>query len=158
MYISFSSTLSEKDMQKTFKSEKYSDMLSNIPLMLGEQELGKIKINSLNTKIKGSKLVISSEIGCEMGFLKYKFPVGFESGIEANNNSIYLVNFKLQPSMFGSDLAFLSDFTQINRIKLVDLNTAKTDPYRITIFSINIKNSKIATDGTVFIPANTVLQ
>ncbi|HEX2937927.1 MAG TPA: hypothetical protein VHO66_03310 [Ruminiclostridium sp.] len=158
MFIEFSSTLTEKDLLKTFTSPNYSKLLSSIPLMIDNTEIGKLKINSLYTKLKKDKFVITSVIACEAGFLKYEFPIAFESSVEAKNNSIYLVNFKLTPDMFGKDFAFLSDFAKLDRIKIIDLNTAKSDPYHINIKKIAIQNGKITTDGTVYIPANTVFK
>lgn len=158
MFIQFSSTLTEKDLVKTFTSKKYANLLSNIPLMVDKTELGKIKINSLYTKLKKDKFLITSVIECEAGFLKYEFPIVFESSVETKDNSIYLVNFKLLPEMFGKDIQFISDFTRLDKIKIIDLNVAKSDPYHITIKKFAILNGKIKTEGTVYIPENTVFK
>ncbi|OGI02263.1 MAG: hypothetical protein A2Y25_09205 [Candidatus Melainabacteria bacterium GWF2_37_15] len=158
MVIEFSSTLAEKDLHKTFASKKYSDLLANIPLTIDKTEVGILKINSLNTKIKNNKLFLFSDIQYDAGFLRLKFPIAFESSVEAKNNSIYLVNFKLSPEMFGRDFQYISDFTKLSRIKIIDLNTVKSDPYHIWIKKIAIQNGKIKTDGMVYIPENSVFK
>jgi len=86
------------------------------------------------------------------------FPVAFESSVEAKNNSIYLVNFQLLPEMFGNGFQFLSDLTRLSRIKIIDLNTVKSDPYHIWVNKIAIINGKIKTDGMVYIPKDTVFK
>ena len=158
LVIEFSSTLAEKDLRKTFTSKKYSNLLANIPLKIDKNEIGTLKINSLNTKLKDNKLFISSDIGYDTGFLKMNFPVAFESSVEAKNNSIYLVNFQLLPEMFGNGFQFLSDLTRLSRIKIIDLNTVKSDPYHIWVNKIAIINGKIKTDGMVYIPKDTVFK
>lgn len=158
MFIKFSSTLTEEDIVKTYSSPTYGKLLSNIPLMLDKTEIGKLKINSLRTKLRKDKFAISSVIVCNVGGFRYELPVAFESSVEAKNNSIYLVNFKLTPDMFGKDLAFLSDFARLDRIKIIDMNKVKSDPYHIYIKKIDVQNGKISVDGNVFIPANTVFE
>jgi hypothetical protein len=155
MYIQFSSFINEKDFHKTFSSKKYSELLNEIPLIVDKKEIGKLKINSLNTKINGNKIFLSSQIGIEGGILNFKFPIAFETSIEAKNNSIYLIGFRLSPEMFGKGLGFIGDFTKLSAIKLIDLQTLNTNPYDIKIEKININDGKINVEGTVFIPENT---
>lgn len=108
--------------------------------------------------IRKDKFAIVSVIVCNLGGFRCELPVAFESSVEAKNNSIYLVNFKLIPDMFGRDLAFLSDFARLDRIKIIDLNKVKSDPYHIYIKKIDVQDGEFSIDGNVFIPANTVFE
>ena len=146
LYVGVKGTITEDDINKTLTSEKFQEEVAKIKFNFINTEVNLVEFQNINIHIGDNKLFINSDI--HFGMIPMSIPLRLSTGLKASGDKIRLTNFQV----LAGDIGPMGSFIQMLSPAILNLDDFVKDGTNINIKTISIKNHKIDTEGTVWIP------
>jgi hypothetical protein len=150
--VNFSTTISEKDLNRTLKGEKYKSQLLNIKTNADDFKL----IDFLNPRatLKNNRIQIITDFKMPVLFNIVSFPVTVDSDFQVVNNKIKLSNANISTGSKKLNINFPQYFIDMMNPLIIASAGLESNGKKLTLEKVSVQNNQIEIAGNLWLPKN----
>ncbi len=150
--MKYSMAVTEDDLKKTVLSESYLKFLNSLNIKAGGINL--LELKNIDLKLKDNRFLFSMYMDNRIFNYSVPFEVDVSTKMSVQNGQLKLSEIVFQKSNKMLNLSQVSNILNIINPLKYTVNILDNENAKVEIKTLDIKDKKLALDGTVFIPKN----